>query len=147
MPIINGLITAEGPVIDVVIWVSNPRYQALKKANQPVPPIRRVRALIDTGASATAVDSSIIQSLGLPATGCEPIHTPSSGATPAMCNLFDVSISLTDQNRPHFLKITLPVIEFDLSLLTIDALLGRDVLESCLMNYNGITGQFTLATS
>jgi len=78
MPHLSLPITAAGPVLDFYVGVSIPREGALKQAGKPVPNPVLVRGLIDTGASCTSVDPSILQALAIASTGTATVHTPST---------------------------------------------------------------------
>lgn len=58
-----------GPLLNAGVGVSEGREAALKAAGLPVPPIVVFRALVDTGASCTAIDPDILAPLGLSSTG------------------------------------------------------------------------------
>jgi hypothetical protein len=102
--------------------------------------------LIDTGASASAIDSQIIQALGIPASGSVRIHTPSTGLTPHTCSQYDVGIALSLPGpQIWWLATSLAVAESDFSLQGIDGLLGRDVLSQCVVVFNGPGVHVTLS--
>ncbi len=131
--------------MDVRIGVSQPRKDALQKAGQVVPPDAIIRALVDTGASCTCVDPDILKQLQLTPKGKAPTHTPSTGGVAVEQDVYDVSLSLI---HPHSLSLTLrvlPVLSAHLSVQGIHALIGRDILDRCLLVYDGDTGIFTLA--
>lgn len=144
MPCLNIPISANGPVLDVSIGVSRPRAEALQKANEPVPDPIRVRGLIDTGASGTCIDPSIIVALKLPPTGVANISTPSTGQSTHACNQYDASVHLISPDLTFTIH-AVPVIESELSDQGIEVLIGRDILSQCLLVYNGHTRIFTLA--
>ncbi|HWK88868.1 MAG TPA: aspartyl protease family protein, partial [Longimicrobium sp.] len=83
---------ANGPVVHAFVAVSPPRHDALVAAGQPVPTGVAVRALVDTGASCTCLDPSVISTLRLTPTGSVSVHTPSTGAAPHVTEQFDVSV-------------------------------------------------------
>lgn len=60
MPFVTLPLSAAGPMMDVLVAVSAPLHHALQKAGKPVPPPQQARALIDTGASCTCIDPSIL---------------------------------------------------------------------------------------
>jgi len=133
-----------GPVLDIVIGVSQARQNALTANKQPVPPSVRIRGLVDTGASCTCVDPSILASLQLSPTGTTTMHTPSTGASPGTANLYDASIVLV---HPQ-LSLTFfnqAVAESVLAVQGIHALIGRDILAKCLLTYDGQSKLFILA--
>src|ERR1043166_8706181 len=81
-----------GPLMDIYITVSATRQQILKNQAQPVPPPVLARALIDTGASHTVIDNSIVAALGLIPTGVVQVLTPSTGTTPCEQFTYDVGV-------------------------------------------------------
>ena len=146
MPILTLQCAQDGPTIQVIVGVSKPRYDALTLAGIKIPPPQVARFLIDTGASGTLIDPSILQPLGIPVSGTGSMMTPSTGGTPHPCNLFDVSLLVPHgQNSYHMLTPCVPAIESVLSHQGIDGLLGRDVLQSCLFRYNGTSSFYILA--
>lgn len=141
---------ANGPVLDAFIGVSGPRLAALTAASQPVPSPVPIRALVDTGASCTCIDPSVLQSLGLQPTGTVSVNTPSTGATPHTADQYDVGLVIPPGNIPpgaqplHF--PTIPVVAAELLAgQGFHALIGRDILDQCVLIYNGGIGAFTLA--
>jgi hypothetical protein len=137
----------EGPILNALVGVSSARRQALTQLNQPIPPPKGIRALVDTGASCTCIDPAVFQSLGLTPTGVIWVHTPSTGGTPAQHQQFDVSLFIPAAGAnavPHILP-TLQVTAAELAVQGIDALIGRDVLADCVLVYNGALPYFTLA--
>ena len=135
-----------GPVINIGISISKQRRAALIKEGFTVPDIQAVRALLDTGASGTCVDPSVLEALKLTPTGTIQIHTPSSGSTPAEAEQYDVGILVPGQQNQHpLIEDTVPVTSAVLSVQGIGALIGRDILSRCLFIYNGASSSFTLA--
>ena len=79
MPHFTLNLDASGPVVNAGVSVSEGRRQALLAANEPVPEIQVIRALIDTGASFTSIDPAVLAALNLTPTGTIDIVTPSTG--------------------------------------------------------------------
>jgi len=135
-------------MLTAFIGVSRERRSALTLAKMEIPQIVSIRALIDTGASVTCVDPSVMISLQLTPTGKIPIHTPSTKNDPVEHDQYDVSLfvpAVTDTQPPLVLHI-LPVVCAELLIPQgFHALIGRDVLRQCLFSYNGSAGHFTLA--
>lgn len=138
-------VTAAGPILSAYITVSEARAAALTEAGQPIPQPVLIRALVDTGASCTCVDPSVLATLNLTPTGSVSINTPSTGTTPHLADEYDVGLTIPDGASPLFLQ-TIPVVASE--LLTshgFHALIGRDILEHCLLVYNGKESFFSLA--
>jgi hypothetical protein len=66
VPVLRGSLQAEGALVDVRMSWSASQARSLRLAHQPVPPPLDTRALLDTGAEITYVDTSLVQQLGLP---------------------------------------------------------------------------------
>ena len=128
-----------GPVCQVRIGVSGPTEELLRQQGKPVPAPIEITALIDTGASGTAVRPEIIKQLQLTPRGVTNICTPSSSAHP--CNVYDVSLLF-----PHGVALSvITVIEVPLEGQSIQGLIGRDVLRHGILYYSGYTNTFSLS--
>jgi hypothetical protein len=137
-----------GPIVNAVVAPSQARQDALRAAGLPLPAPIRVRALIDTGASCTSIDPSVVAGLGLNPTGTAQVHTPSTGNTPHQALQYDVMIGIpgSDQSHPPAIFPTVPVITATLlGTQGFHALFGRDLLDDCVLVYNGSMKFFTLA--
>jgi hypothetical protein len=148
MPFFTLQVSSRGLIVEAAILVSVSRREALEKAGQPVPDIQRVYALLDTGASCSAVDQSVLDSLGLTPTGEAEILTPSTGSTPHKAFTYDVQIGIF-AGRPgdmHYISNPIQVTATDLFAgQGIHVLIGRDILANCILQYNGADELFTLA--
>jgi predicted aspartyl protease len=105
-------------------------------AGETVPQPAQVNALIDTGASGSAIARGIAQKLGLQPVGVIAVNTPSG----------------TSQMTEYAVRIGFGpvafdavVIESELAVQGIEALLGRDVLSMGVFIYHGRLNEFTLA--
>ncbi len=134
-------------MLNAAIGASKERQSALIAAKIPVPSVMNIRALIDTGASATCVDPSVLLSLNLSPTGVVTIHTPSTKDKPAQHDQYDISLIVpATKNQASLIFNTLPVVCAELLIPQgFHALIGRDVLKLCMFSYNGLTELFTLA--
>lgn len=134
-------------MVNAALGVSEARRQALTAAGQAVPPFVTIRALLDTGASVTCVDPTVIAALGLAATGMTQMITPSTGAVPHNAPTYDASFAIpAAPNQAALIFATVAVVESDLlSAQGFHALIGRNILSQCLFHYNGTMGLFTLA--
>jgi hypothetical protein len=135
-----------GPLVSVMVAPSQPRQQALKAAGLSLPPPTNGVFLVDTGASNTVIDPSLIGPLGLSPTGTIMCHTPSTGGAALPFNQYDVLLFLPGPaGGAGWLIPALPVMESALSAQGIMGLIGRDVLDRAMLVYNGPAGHFTLA--
>ena len=137
-----------GPVIPVQIEIPSALADRLQQAGQTIPAPVSGLALVDTGASVSAVDAGCIQQLGVQPVGMVTVGTAGG---PQQQMLYPGRFSFPGTN--------LPSLDFS-SLLGADlaaqgvagprtgplvALLGRDLLEHFVLVYNGPQGLFTLA--
>ena len=130
-----------------MIGVSQARRNALVAAGQPVPNPVNIQGLIDTGASGTCVDPSVLTALGLTPTGSTMMNTPSTGAQAVPVDTYDVSLIIyATAQHPPLVHHTVPVMCSELlNVQGIHALIGRDILKGCLLTYDGMAGLFSLA--
>ncbi len=129
-----------GPALQVEIFVPSALAAALQQAQAPLPTPHVGLALIDTGASISAVDEPILRTLGLNPTGTIQVVTPGGQVQQAQ---YDCEISFPGTPIP-----TLPfnsVTGSQLSGLGYSALIGRDILRYFQLVYNGAEGFWTLA--
>lgn len=147
MPSINVSLSANGPLLSVLVGVSAPKSAAMQKAGLKVPQFVQGTFLLDTGASGTCVDPHFVQSLGLTPRGAVMIQTPSTAGNAVSCNQYDVALFIPGMNASAtgFHIGALPVIETPLAAQGIEGLIGRDVIDRCTLVYNGSAGMFTLA--
>lgn len=119
----------------------------LTEAGQALPDGQSIDALIDTGASISGVDPTILAALCLSPTGQTQILSASSGAVGVSVPTYDVCIGIYAA-RPgdlHHISDTIRVTATDLSSRPFKALIGTDVLSKCILHYNGADALFTLA--
>jgi hypothetical protein len=106
-----------------------------------------IRALIDTGASISGVDPAALKALGLSQTGEAEIHTPSTKGVAVTTPTYDVKIAIL-AGRPgdlHFISDTIQVTATELTPQGFQVLIGRDILKSCILHYNGADEYFTVS--
>lgn len=149
MPYITLQVTQQGLLCNALLGISDARRHALQLAGATVPPLVPMRAMIDTGASCTCVDPSIITALSLTPSGAQlPMNTGSSGSTPFDADQYDVSLLIPASSTQYaaFRRATIPVAEMPLVVsIGVDALIGRDILSECLLVYDGRNEIFSLA--
>jgi hypothetical protein len=126
--------------------VSTARHQMLTAIGQQVPDPQPIRALIDTGASISGVDPTVLAALGLSPRGQADVISTTSGASPISVPTYDVCIGIYAARHGdlHFISDTVQVTATDLSARGFDALIGTDILCKCILHYNGADGFFTL---
>lgn len=148
MPHFTLPLTREGPIVNVGFHVSAPRAQALREKGVEAPNLVQGRALIDTGASCTSVDPTVLDQLQLTPTGSVQVLTPSTGHNPHITDQYDLAIVIPGASKSdaplHFPIV--PVIASELlQSQGFHALIGRDILWHCVLIYNGKGPYFSLA--
>lgn len=90
----------------------------------------------------------MLHTLGLTPTGSVTVNTPSTGAQPHIADQYDGSLFIrsSSTSQAGLFVSNLPVMCAELLVAQgFHALIGRDVLSTCLLHYNGVTKLFTLA--
>lgn len=127
-----------GAIMPVQIGIPSSLAAQMTAQGQTPPPPEEIMALVDTGASITAINVTVAQRLGLPVTGSIQI----GGAT-----------GVADQPLYAALfRLPDPFVEWDpmtlaganLSGTPFDILIGRNVLCSMTLSYDGKSGRFSL---
>jgi hypothetical protein len=125
-----------GPTIDITIY---PPAEIVKQLEAGKIPIVNCVGLIDTGASISAIDLSIVKELNLISRDFIPVLTPSG-----MSNHFtyDIGIQLPKEMgwKTYFIEVT----GCDLEKQPYKALIGRDILQNCTLIFNGWDNSFQL---
>ena len=141
-------ITPNGPILDAWVGVSQARRTALETAKQPIPQLQVIRALLDTGASHTCLDPSVLTALSIPPHSTIQVLTPSTGNIPYEANVYDVSIVIPGAAKtdPTYTLPTIAVAGCELlQAQGYHALIGRDILSGWVVHYNGPMGLFTVS--
>jgi len=136
----------DGPVITTFVSVSRISREIMLAQGKAVPNSVQVRALIDTGATFTCVDSAVVARLNLVRTGTMSVLTPTTGAIPQLLPQYDVDlqfVSPTSQVLPPLEDVS--VLQALLSAQGIQALIGRDILARCLFVFDGPSNSFSLS--
>ncbi len=146
MPHFTQTISNEGPLLDVNINASIERLRALQDSGQPIPNAITVKGLVDTGASTTCIDTSVVEALGLETKGDVAVITPSTGDQPIDVDYYDITAMIfAGMDQPPLLNATLLVAELPIQNQGFQAIIGRDLLSECVLIYNGATEQYTLS--
>jgi len=127
-----------GPICDVTIEPSSITVDALKLEKKDIPWIK-VKVLIDTGASTTAISQNVADKLKLVSRGTATVHT--SAKKTEIRNEYDVCVKFDSDSYVDVLK----VLGANLQDHSIDCLIGRDILSYYTLTYIGPENQFTLS--
>lgn len=129
-----------GPRLPVSVSVHPTLEAHLVKDGKPVPqPVVGI-GLIDTGATFTAVDNSVVAALGIPPIGLVNMGTAGGQRQQSQ---YPAALSFPGTNLPQ-LKFNF-VVGCDLAGQDFKVLIGRDVLIHFTMFYNGPFGQVVLS--
>lgn len=145
MGAVAGRLKPQGPFAMAVAMATRQRVDALKAAGLQYPQPINVLALIDTGASCSAIDEACVASLGLQPTGFVPIHSPTTGDIHEFRAQYDITFLISDQDGGPPLHATLAVVGSEFRSQGFDALIGWDVLSRCILTCDGPGGVFSLA--
>ena len=120
----------KGPVCQIILKPSEPTIAKLQSEKQKVPSIK-VWALIDTGASTTAISHKVVKDLKLFPRGTAKVFTSSRHSE--VRNEYDISLEF---GKDIYLQI-LRALEANLKDQSIHCLIGRDILQHGKLVYNG----------
>jgi predicted aspartyl protease len=133
-------LTQRGPVVQVTVSIGQAIAQQILQQGGTLPPPVSGLALIDTGATSTCVDDAAAQQLQLPAIDVVTIASASHSSTEQ--NVYPISVEVVGLpiaiNAPR--AIGAPLQPQGLLVL-----IGRDLLQHCVLVYNGISGSFSLS--
>jgi hypothetical protein len=146
MPQFTGqLLAVNGPIVQVQIEVPLALAAFLQQNNEPIPSPVDGMALIDTGASITSIDESVFIKLGINPVGAAQVGTASGRHTqstfPARVVFPGTNLPTLDAPRALGCNLSGQSV-IDRPLI---ALIGRDLLSSCVLVYNGTLGLFSLS--
>jgi hypothetical protein len=147
MPTIIDTVTSQGAMVDIRIGLSATQIQRLRAALRPIPQPITARALVDTGAEMTGVDSSLVQPLGLPARGSSMVNLPAHGGL-NFSFLYDATVTIVHPSgiaNQDLVVSSIAVLELPLAPLAFQVVIGRDLLARCRLLYNGLRNRFRLA--
>lgn len=128
----------DGPLLEIEVRVSTAFESVLTSRNMPIPNPRRGLAILDTGASVSAIQSTVLSSLGIPSAGNTPVV---SAAGRLRTSRFDIRISFPALQLP---LRDLNVLGVNLGNNRVIALIGRDIMRDWIMHYNGPAGTCSL---
>ena len=128
-----------GPIVEVQIAPPKDLFNILKSQNKPISNPIKAMALIDTGATSSVVNPSVISGLAISPIGKVKISTPSD--TDVECNQY--KLAFVFPNRV-IIEVS-DVVEAPLQGQPIQCLLGRDILRYGVFIYNGYMQQITFS--
>lgn len=128
-----------GPVLDLFLGVSDDLRAVLEKNDKNVPKPIKIMAMIDTGATGTVISKKIIEKLSINPISTIKISTPSNENVD--CYTYPVILTMPQ----HKIRIPQEVIAAPLKGQHIQCLIGRDILQHCVLTYIGYINQFTLS--
>ena len=141
LPPVQGLQTM-GPTLNTVVTPTSQHLESLEREGREVPlPISGL-AIIDTGATFTAVDESICRRLGIKPTGA--IRTAHAGGSEIRA-CYPIRVAFPDIFFP---PTTLPQamsVDLQFGKTPYMVLFGRDLLAKIKFVYNGPAGRFEIA--
>jgi hypothetical protein len=146
MPTLTGPITADGAVVSILIGVSEARRRALLRVGFPVPAPSVLRAVLDTGSFITLADEPAIMALGVTFHNQQQFFTSATGVTPHVRDVYKLSITLLDDGGAP-LAYWPSVDVLPAVFLPTDAVhgvIGRDLLGTAVLHFDGRAGAFTL---
>jgi len=138
MPRLQSAIDSDGAIITVRIELGAIEEAGLRVTGQPIPPPFPTTALIDTGASHSAVHPMILHHLGAAQTGAVLVRVP--GHVQTHRPLYDVRVTLGN----HRTAFALQVAKIVPATHTVAVLLGRDILKNGTLLFDGENKAFSL---
>lgn len=139
-------LAATGPAIQIQIEIPTALADALRLANKTIPNPVEGMALIDTGATITSIHDPILLALGINPVGVANVGTAGG---PKQQSTYPARFSFPGTPLPTFERAQ--VLGCDLTgqpqinNRPIVALIGRDILASAVLIYNGSAGMFSLS--
>ncbi len=137
MPHLAAQFNSSGPIIDVWLAVSAPKRRAMVAGGQQPAPAIKLQFIIDTGADTSMVADQHMRSLGIAARGSREILTSTTDARGTPCDTYDVELSIHTFGEPPFVVPALEILGRPLFNLSIDGMLGRDVLSRVVLTIDG----------
>ena len=130
---------AEGPRLSVAVSAPSRWLALLARTGQPIPNPEGGWALVDTGATLSAVDAQIATRLNLPVISAARVLTAAGPATqPVYAVALALGTSPAQVLEPVFATGT------DLQAHGLVALIGRDILRRLMLLYDGRLGYWAV---
>ena len=140
----TNVLIASGPLLSVEVSIPSALADIYSRENKSTPTPKTGFALIDTGATRSCVDDSVIRQLDVNPIG---VATSYTAGGPKEHNLFPAHFRFPafkmDIDFSSVLGVNLEGQNFNNE--PIIALLGRDLLSGFIFVYNGTLGMYTVA--
>jgi hypothetical protein len=133
------------PVVALFAAPTAARIAALEAVGELSPRPVEIRALVDTGASRSFVQASVLEQLELDSLGTDLIHTPTTGPSPKLARVYALQLFFPGVTGGQLAADSQVVELEDLSGFGVDMLLGRDVIGRCLLVFSGPENRVTMA--
>lgn len=136
----QAVLTQRGPIVQVTVSVGQQIATQVLQSGGTLPQPVSGLALIDTGATTTCVDEDAAKKMQLPVIDVVKVASASHAA--AEQNVYPIQIEVVG------LPITVNApraIGAPLQPQGVLVLIGRDVLQHCVLVYNGPAGSFSLS--
>ena len=137
------VMTQRGPLLQAQVTLAQSFAAELKERGEEPPEPEKGMVMLDTSAPTTFIDETAANKLGLPAVDVVRLMRPTgaSGETIEQ-NVYPARIELVGMTVGFDL---MRAVAAPLHTQGVVALIGRDILSSCVLTYNGPSGQITLA--
>ncbi|MDE0152958.1 MAG: aspartyl protease family protein [Gammaproteobacteria bacterium] len=129
-----------GPRVQITLAQLKEQIDAISGKGEEVPAPVVGYALIDTGASATCVDSDAAGRAGLPVVDSGPLHSVTHANETVPIYAGSLTIQGANINLLAHRAYGVNLVEQGLI-----ALIGRDVLSQCILVYNGPDSSFSIS--
>ena len=141
MPTLTGPITADGAMVNVLIGVSEARRQTLQRVGFPVPAPSALRAVLDTGSFVTLADVQAVTHYTR-----QQFLTSATGVRPHVRNVYNLSVTLLDDSGATLAYWPSVDVLPGVFLPTdaVHGVIGRDLLATTVLHFDGKGGVFTL---
>jgi predicted aspartyl protease len=133
-------LVSQGIILNVSITVDNLTADAMRAQGRPLPTPVNCPALVDTGASGLALDTTVIQQLGLMRKGITSSAT-AAGLRDSPVYFVSLEFPGTDVHSYPLLRAT----EVNLQGQRFKCLIGRETMANWHLHYNGQSGQVSIA--
>ena len=138
----NQILRELGPTLQVTISPTQQHLASLAENSQDIPNPKIGIALIDTGASVTAVDEEVCRQLGIPPTG--QAHTSHAGGNELRA-CYPIQLTFPGSPLPQILVPRAMSVNLHVGAAPHILLMGRDILSNVRMVYNGPRGRLEIA--